>query len=116
MTHVGRQKSQAPVAQWIGRRPPKAETAGSNPAGGTSGRMTFHGKPKSVGAFPPPWRMHGGVKRAPREEGEGRRGTPSGLPVRGANQGYGIKAAGAKPKLKPAAACPRSSGDRAPPS
>ena len=52
----------------------------------------------------------------PRQEGEGRRGTPSGLPVRGANQGYGIKAAGAKPKPKPAAACPRSSGDRAPPS
>lgn len=51
-----------------------------------------------------------------REEGEGRRGTPGGLPARGANQGYGIKAAGAKPKLKPAAARLRSSGDRAPPS
>lgn len=110
------EEAYATVAQRKERHPPEVSVAGSNPAGGTSGRMTFHGKPKSVGAFPPPWRMHGGVKRAPREEGEGRRGTPSGLPVRGANQGYGIKAAGAKPKLKPAAACPRSSGDRAPPS
>lgn len=42
MTHTGRQKSQAPVAQWIERRPPKAETAGSSPAGGTgSGRAVF---------------------------------------------------------------------------
>lgn len=42
MTHTGRQKSQAPVAQWIGRRPPKAETAGPNPAGGTgSGRAVL---------------------------------------------------------------------------
>ena len=42
MTHTGRQKSQAPVAQWIGRRPPKAETAGSSPAGGAgSGRAVL---------------------------------------------------------------------------
>ena len=34
MTSIG---NQAPVAQWIGRRPPKAETAGPNPAGGTGG-------------------------------------------------------------------------------
>lgn len=37
MTHTGRQKSQAPVAQWIERHPPKVGVAGSNPAGGTSG-------------------------------------------------------------------------------
>ena len=114
--HRRGEEAYAPVAQRIERHPPEVGVAGSNPAGSTSGRMTSHGKPKSVGAFPPPWRMHGGVKRVPREEGEGRRGTPSALPVRGANQGYGIKAAGAKPKLKSAAACPRSSGDRAPPS
>lgn len=55
----------ATVAQRKERHPPEVGVAGSNPAGGTSGRMTSHGKPKSVGAFPPPWRMHGGVKRAP---------------------------------------------------
>ena len=110
------EEAYAPVAQGIERHPPKVGVAGSNPAGGTSGRMTSPGKPKSVGAFPPPWRMHGGVKRVPREEGEGRRGTPGGLPARGANQGYGIKAAGAKPKLKPAAACPVAQGiERHPP-
>lgn len=37
MMHTGRQKSQAPVTQWIGRRPPKVGVAGSNPAEGTSG-------------------------------------------------------------------------------
>ena len=58
------EEAYATVAQRIERHPPEVGVAGSNPAGGTSGRMTSHGKPKSVGAFPPPWRMHGGVKRA----------------------------------------------------
>ena len=58
------EEAYAPVAQRKERHPPEVGVAGSNPAEGTSGRMTSHGKPKSVGAFPPPWRMHGGVKRA----------------------------------------------------
>lgn len=96
------------------------------PSGG--GRRRFESGRGHVGTHDVPWKTEecwsipAAVAHArrretrPREEGEGRRGTPGGLPVRGANQGYGIKAAGAKPKLKPAAACPRSSGDRAPPS
>ncbi len=41
MTSIGKRK--ALVAQWKERRPPKAETAGSSPAGGTgSGSCRFH--------------------------------------------------------------------------
>ncbi len=58
------EEAYAPVAQRIERHPPEVGVAGSSPAGDTSGRMTSHGKPKSVGAFPSPWRMHGDVKRA----------------------------------------------------
>ena len=46
------EEAYAPVAQRKERHPPEVGVAGSNPAGGTSGRMTSHRKTEECWSIP----------------------------------------------------------------